>query len=73
MFRFLGRKLLMATAIAAPLMSAQAANQLIATSGTPGTYSDLSSDTAGTLENGVPGNRLGGIGSSITYAGGTRS
>jgi hypothetical protein len=70
MFKFFDRGLLIASAMAAPLTCAHAAIQLIATSSTPGTYSDLSGDTAGTLENGVPGNRLGGIGSSITYAGG---
>jgi hypothetical protein len=64
------RLFLTAAAAAAPLLSAHAAIQLIAVSSTPGTYQDLSSDTSTTLENGVPGNRLGGIGSSIAYAGG---
>jgi hypothetical protein len=32
--------------------------------------SDLSSETAAPLENGVPGNQLGGIGSGLAYAGG---
>jgi hypothetical protein len=36
-----------------------------------GAYEDLASQTAAPLENGVPGNRLGGIGSGIAYAGGT--
>ena len=36
-----------------------------------GTYEDFATETAGPLENGVPGNRLGGIGSGLAYAGGT--
>src|SRR5262249_16691320 len=31
---------------------------------------DFAEQTAGTLENGFPGNRLGGIGSGLAYAGG---
>ena len=45
--------------------------QLIAVGSIPGTYQDMSSRTAAPLENGVAGNRLGGMGSGITYAGGT--
>src|SRR5262249_21292043 len=44
---------------------------LIANSSISGTYEDFASPTAGLLENGVPGNRLGGIGSGFAYAGGT--
>jgi hypothetical protein len=44
---------------------------LIANSSISGTYEDFASSTAGPLENGVPGNRLGGIGSGFAYAGGT--
>jgi len=36
-----------------------------------GSYEDLAAQTAAPLENGVPGNRLGGIGSGLAYAGGT--
>lgn len=44
---------------------------LIAIGTIPGTYEDFAMETAGPLENGVPGNRLGGIGSGLAYAGGT--
>jgi len=44
---------------------------LIANSTISGTYEDFASSTSGLLENGVPGNRLGGIGSGFAYAGGT--
>lgn len=57
-------------AAAAPMLNAQAGIQLIATSSTSGAYQDRSTDTSGTLENGVAGNRLGGLGSAIAYAGG---
>lgn len=60
--------LALAAIVAAPL--AQAAPDLIAVGTISGTYQDLSSATSGTLENGVAGNRLGGLGSGITYAGG---
>jgi hypothetical protein len=52
-----------------PALSAHALD-LIAVSTLSGTYQDLSNDTAGLLENGIPGNRLGGLGSAIAYAGG---
>jgi len=65
------KRTLLAVAVAAlHLVSAHAAVQLIATSSTSGSYQDRSDDTSTTLENGVPGNRLGGLGSAITYAGG---
>jgi Esterase-like activity of phytase len=70
MKRFLDRTLLAAAVIAAPVLSAHADIQLIASSSISGTYQDLSSDTSGKLENGVPGNRLGGMGSAIAFAGG---
>ena len=44
---------------------------LIASSSISGTYEDLASDTAAPLENGVAGNKLGGLGSGFAYAGGT--
>jgi len=45
--------------------------RLIANSTISGTYEDFASPTAGLLENGVQGNRLGGTGSGFAYAGGT--
>jgi len=50
---------------------AHAGVDLIATGNISGLYEDLSSRTAPALENGVAGNRLGGLGSGIAYAGGT--
>lgn len=61
---------LLASLFAAP--AAQAGVDLIAIGSISGTYEDLSAETAAPLENGVPGNRLGGMGSSITYAGCSR-
>lgn len=49
--------------------SAQAL-ELIAREGLSGAPTDLSSVTAGTLENGVAGNLLGGLGSGLAWAGG---
>lgn len=43
---------------------------LIAIGSISGTYEDLALETAAPLENGVPGNRLGGLGSGLAYAGG---
>ncbi len=43
--------------------------ELIAVGKLAGTTSDRSAATAGLLENGVPGNLLGGLGSGIAYAG----
>jgi hypothetical protein len=51
-------------------VAAQADPTLIAIGSISGTYEDLASETAAPLENGVPGNRLGGMGSGIAYAGG---
>src|SRR5262249_27319209 len=64
-----GRRLLAAALAAAPVLSAHAGVDLIATSSISGTYQDLSDATSGRLENGVPGNRVGGRGSAIAYAG----
>src|SRR5712671_2909938 len=47
------------------------AADLIAIGTVSGTYEDFAIETAGPLENGAPGNRLGGIGSGLTYLGGT--
>lgn len=44
---------------------------LIAIGTVSGAYEDFETKTADPLENGVPGNRLGGIGSGLAYAGGT--
>jgi len=58
--------LLLATTLAHP---AYAAVDLIATGTLDGHGADLSSETAAPLENGAPGNLLGGLGSGIAYAG----
>jgi hypothetical protein len=50
---------------------AHAGVDLIATAEVSGAYEDLSTKTAGALENGAAGNRLGGIGSGLTWAGGS--
>lgn len=61
----------------APLILALCASQahaqvaLIAKGSVSGAYQDLSSDTATPLENNAPGNRLGGLGSGMAYAGGS--
>jgi hypothetical protein len=44
--------------------------KLIAIGSMSGLYEDFAARTAGLLENGVPGNRLGGLGSGLTWAGG---
>jgi len=49
---------------------AHAAVDLIAVGSISGTYEDFATETAALLENGVPGNRLGGMGSGLAYAGG---
>ena len=43
---------------------------LVAIGSVSGLYEDFATQTAGPLENGVPGNRLGGLGSGLTYMGG---
>ena len=45
--------------------SAHAETKLIAIGSISGAYEDLAIETAAPLENGVPGNRLGGMGSGI--------
>jgi len=50
--------------------AAHADIDLIAIGSVSGNYEDLSTETAGLLENGVAGNSLGGIGSGLAYAGG---
>ena len=49
---------------------AHAAVDLIAVGSISGTYEDFATETAPLLENGIPGNRLGGMGSGLAYAGG---
>lgn len=49
----------------------QAEMKLIAIGQVDGNYQDLSRRTAAPLENGVPGNILGGVGSALAYAGRT--
>jgi hypothetical protein len=44
--------------------------KLIAIGAVSGFYEDFAIETATPLENGVPGNRLGGLGSGLAYAGG---
>jgi hypothetical protein len=51
-------------------MTAHAAINLIAIGSLSGTYEDLSDATRAPLENGVAGNRFGGVGSGLAYAGG---
>jgi hypothetical protein len=58
----------MASLLFAP--AAYASTDLIAIGSVSGAYEDFASQTAGKLENGIPGNRLGGIGSGLAYAGG---
>jgi len=50
--------------------AAYAEPKLIAIGAVSGLYEDLATQTAAPLENGFPGNRLGGIGSGLAYAGG---
>jgi len=50
--------------------AAHASVDLIAVDGLSANMPDLSVETAAPLENGVPGNQLGGIGSGLAYAGG---
>ena len=68
--RFVNLSLTAVALAAVPVLNAYAAPDLIAAASIPATYEDLNNQTAAPLENGVPGNRLGGFGSSITYAGG---
>src|SRR5262249_19665336 len=50
---------------------AHAAIDLIGIGSISGAYEDFATETSGPLENGIPGNRLGGMGSGLAYAGGT--
>src|SRR5450830_925990 len=52
-------------------LSAQAGPQLLAIGSLKAGGSDLSTATAGLLENGVAGNSLGGMGSGLAWAGGS--
>jgi hypothetical protein len=52
-----------------PLSFAHADPTLIAVGSIDGSYEDFAVETRAPLENGVPGNRLGGIGSGLAYAG----
>jgi len=60
--------LLLAAAFVAP--SAHATIDLIAIGSLSGSSFDLSTATAGTLESGIAGNLLGGVGSGLAWAGG---
>jgi hypothetical protein len=51
-------------------MTSAAEPVLIAIGSVNGLYEDFATDTAGRLANGVPGNRLGGIGSGLAHLGG---
>lgn len=64
---------LLLSLIAAPAMvsPAEAEPRLIAALDIPATMHDLATDTAAPLENGVSGNLLGGMGSGMSWAGGT--
>src|SRR6185312_14309400 len=54
--KFVNRSLVAAAMAAVPALSAYAAGpDLIASASLPATYEDLSNQTAGPLENGVPG------------------
>lgn len=53
------------------LLPAARAVDLIAIGSINGAYEDFATETAMPLENGVAGNRFGGIGSGLAYAGGT--
>ena len=53
-----------------PLSIAHAEPTLIAIGTIDGNYEDFATETKAPLENGVPGNKLGGIGSGLAYAGG---
>jgi hypothetical protein len=53
------------------LPAAYADVELIAIGNISGTYEDLAHKVSAPLENNVPGDRLGGMGSGLAYAGGT--
>lgn len=56
--------------IALSISTVEAAPTLIAAGTINSQFRDLSLRTEGALENGAPGNRLGGMGSALAYAGG---
>ena len=63
--------LLVSLSLASPFTGlAHAAIDLIAVGSISGTYEDFATETADPLENDIPGNRLGGMGSGLAYAGG---
>jgi hypothetical protein len=66
------KKSLLAAFVAAslPFGNAHAEPTLIAIGTIDGNYEDLATNTRAPLENGIAGNKLGGIGSGIAYAGG---
>jgi len=49
---------------------AYAGTELIAIGTVSGAYEDFATKTADPLESGIPGNRFGGLGSGLAYAGG---
>jgi hypothetical protein len=64
---------LAATTLAAMLSASTAFASdpvLVAIGSVPGTYEDFATQTAAPLENGIAGNKLGGLGSGLAYAGG---
>jgi hypothetical protein len=70
----MNRRTVTATALIVSFFFAQASYAaepvLIAIGSVSGLYEDFATQTAGLLGNNVPGNRLGGIGSGLTYLGG---
>jgi hypothetical protein len=60
--------LVFASSVLAPFAHAV---DLIAIGSMSGVYEDFATATSAPLENGIPGNRFGGIGSGLAYAGGT--
>jgi len=64
--------LLLVSLVASAIPStARAEARLVARGSISGAYQDLSAATAAPLENGIPGNHLGGMGSGLAWAGGT--
>ena len=61
---------LLASLVYATASYAGARPVLIAVGNISGASDDMAAETAGPLENGVPGNRLGGVGSGLAHAGG---
>ncbi|MEJ1965402.1 MAG: esterase-like activity of phytase family protein [Gammaproteobacteria bacterium] len=66
------RKLTLISACVSAVLTTAAANaavDLIAESTVSGAYQDYSVETSDPLESGIPGNKLGGMGSALAYAG----